>query len=237
MRPGEGGPAKTPREAPPARRPFHRGFSIGRHAARDATKGESPIMTLRRPGAEAPAVTPSSPRRRRGRLIPRPRLLLGVLGALPALLLAPLPQHEASAATSTSNMTVTATVQDNCTVSATALAFGGYNSASNRDGTATITVNCSTGTLYTVALDLGLGTGSTLAARRMTGPQAGDLLGYQLYSDASRSVLWGLTAGVNTVAGTGSGVDQPLTVYGRIVAGQTVRAGAYTDTIGITVTY
>jgi spore coat protein U-like protein len=163
-------------------------------------------------------------------------LLLGSLLALPLAPLAIVPAAQAAGST-TGSLGVSATVLDNCTIAAVPLAFGNYSSAANKDATATITVNCSTGTAYTVALDLGLGTGAVLASRKMQGPQAGDLLGYQIFSDTGRTTLWGSTVGVNTVGGTGTGVDQPITVYGRVTAGQAVRAGAYTDTVGIVVAY
>jgi spore coat protein U-like protein len=175
-------------------------------------------------------MTPRLPRPPR-RTKPCRALLLGSL--LASLLAAP----DLRAATTTGSLGVSATVLDNCTINAVPLAFGTYSSAANKDATATITVNCSTGTAYTVALDLGLGVGSVLASRKMQGPQPTDLLNYQIFSDTGRTALWGPTVGVNTVAGTGTGVDQPITVYGRVTAGQAVRAGAYTDTVGIVVAY
>ena len=39
------------------------------------------------------------------------------------------------------------------------------------------------------------------------------------------------------LAGTGTGLQVPLTVYGRIPPSQTVAAGNYTDTINVTVTF
>jgi spore coat protein U-like protein len=163
-------------------------------------------------------------------------LLLGSLLALPLAPMALAPAAQAAGST-TGSLGVSATVLDNCSINAVPLAFGTYSSAANKDATATITVNCSTGTAYTVALDLGLGVGSVLASRKMQGPQPGDLLGYQIFSDTGRTTLWGSTLGVNTVAGTGTGIDQAITVYGRVNSGQTVRAGAYTDTVGIVVAY
>ena len=47
----------------------------------------------------------------------------------------------------------------------------------------------------------------------------------------------GETAGVDTVAGTGSGVAQDIDVYGRVPANQTSSAGSFADTVTVTVTY
>jgi spore coat protein U-like protein len=70
----------------------------------------------------------------------------------------------------------------------------------------------------------------------MTGP-ASAVLGYALFSDASRTVNWGQTIGTDTVTGTGNGTAQALNVYGQATAGQFVAPGAYSDTITATVTY
>jgi len=151
--------------------------------------------------------------------------------------LAVAPQATQAAGTSTGAMSVTATVLDSCSVIAAPLAFGSYASTAAVLATSTLTINCSNSTSYTVGLDLGQGTGATVASRKMVGPQTTDLLNYQLFSDSARSVAWGPTVGTNTVAGVGTGVSQSLTVYGRIPAGQLLRAGAYTDTVSVLVTY
>lgn len=132
---------------------------------------------------------------------------------------------------------VTATVVPACTVSASTLAFGVYDptSASPTDAATNVGVTCTNGTAYDVGLDAGAGAGATIAARKMT--HSADTLSYALYTDASRTALWGDTIGVNAVAGTGSGALQSLSVYGRIGAHQTAPAGAYTDTITVTVTF
>lgn len=67
----------------------------------------------------------------------------------------------------------------------------------------------------------------------MTGP--GGELGYQLYTDASRTKVWGSTGGTDTLAGTGDGPAQSIPVYGRLESAN-VKAGSYTDTITATIT-
>lgn len=46
-----------------------------------------------------------------------------------------------------------------------------------------------------------------------------------------------MTIGTDTLAGTGNGNVQNLTVYGRVPPQATPAAGVYTDTVAITVTY
>jgi spore coat protein U-like protein len=141
----------------------------------------------------------------------------------------------AFAATTTTTFAVTATVQSTCLVSATAMAFGTYTGVAATT-TSTVSVTCTNTTPYNVALNAGLATGATVSTRKMTGPLSA-LLSYALYSDSARSVNWGQTIGTDTVAGTGNGSAQAITVYGQIPAGQYVAPGAYTDTITATVTY
>lgn len=164
------------------------------------------------------------------------KLLLA--SAVAAALVAP----GANAATSTTTFSVGATVSDSCSVTAGDLSFGTIDPLVNvttaSDATSTIDVTCANGTAYDVGLDAGGSTGATTAARAMTGGTGTDLLNYSLYSDSGRTTNWGDVVDTDTVAGTGSGTAQTLTVYGRIPTGQnTAPTGSYSDTITVTVTY
>jgi spore coat protein U-like protein len=142
----------------------------------------------------------------------------------------------AMAATTTTTMAVSATVISACIVAATPMAFGNYDptSATATTSTSVISVTCTSAAPYNVGLDKGAN-GSSVTARLLK--VGANTLPYSLYSDASRTVNWGNTVGTDTVTGTGSGILQNVTVYGRIPAGATVPAGAYTDTVTVTVTY
>lgn len=133
--------------------------------------------------------------------------------------------------------TVSATVIPKCTVTASPLNFGGsvglLTSAVN--ATTTLGVQCSNGTPYNVGLDGGQNSGGNINARKMVlGARS---IAYQLYQNAARSTVWGNTVGTNTVAGTGNGNSQSLTVYGQVPAQTTPPAGTYNDTVMVTVTY
>lgn len=147
------------------------------------------------------------------------------------------------AATATSNLSVTATVSANCTISTSAVAFGTYDPVSTHasadlDGTGTVTVTCTSGSGATITLDQGSNpaTGSTDAAPLRQMASGANRLAYSLYSDASRTTVWGNTAATD-VDHTGTGTATALTVYGRIPGGQNKPAGSYTDTVVATVTY
>jgi spore coat protein U-like protein len=141
----------------------------------------------------------------------------------------------ASAATTSATFNVTATVVPTCLVSASTVAFGPYNGA-QLDASGGVNVTCTNLAPYTIELDAGTGSSATVVARKMTGP-AGQTLTYSLYHDASRVSVWGSTAGLQGASGIGSGLAQTLTVYGRVFAAQVPAAGAYSDTITVTVNY
>lgn len=147
----------------------------------------------------------------------------------------------ALAAAVTTTFQVTASVNASCSVSSANLAFGAVNPLSTQtDGSTTVTVNCTKNSPYTVGLDAGTVTGTTIATRKMA--NGADILNYNLYTDAARSTIWGNSATAPTwVSGTGAGMQtaQVLTVYGRVASGQSnLAVGTYTEpTITVTVTY
>jgi spore coat protein U-like protein len=146
----------------------------------------------------------------------------------------------ATADTAIGPLAVDIVVSGACTVGASALTFPGASSAAiaaaNQDATGNVTVNCTTGSVYTVQLGVGAGVGATLASRKMTA--GAQLVNYSIYTTAGRTTVWGDgTAGSATVGGTGNGADQSLPAYGRIFAGQTVPAASYADTVNVTVVY
>lgn len=143
----------------------------------------------------------------------------------------------ANPATVTTTFVVSTDVVTACNVSATPLSFGSYTAATPSNSTSIITVACSNTVPYNVGLDAGASSGATVTTRGMTGPTGATPLHYNLFQDSARSVNWGNTVGTDTVAGTGNGGAQTLTVYGQIPAGQGNRPGAYTDTITVTLTY
>ncbi len=144
----------------------------------------------------------------------------------------------ASAATATADMSVSATVVASCSVSAGALAFGSY-SGSAVTSSAALSVTCTNDAPYTIALGAGSGTDATTSARLLTNASdSTSTLSYGLYQDSSYATTWGDTTGTDTLAGTGTGAAQAITVYGKIAANQlTASTGTYADTVVVTVNY
>lgn len=143
------------------------------------------------------------------------------------------------AATTTSTFTVNGTVVATCSVSATALNFGGSIPTpvnSNIDLNSTITATCSNAVPFSVALSAGNGAGATMGSRKLSsGPNT---VNYTLYTDQGRSTIWGDgSQGSFVNAQTGTGSAQNLTVFGRIPSGQQPALGTYSDTILVTLTF
>lgn len=141
------------------------------------------------------------------------------------------------AQTVTNSMPVQITIQNACnvsTVAPTTLDFGTQGPLlASVDQTATITVTCTTNAPYNVGLNGG--GGGAINARRMI--NGADTVAYQLYSNAARTIVWGNTVNTDTVPGTGNGLAQALTVYGRVPAQTTPPAAVYTDSVTVAVTY
>ncbi len=107
--------------------------------------------------------------------------------------------------------------------------------ASNIDTTSSVFVTCTNNLPYDIGLNEGTTAGGTTTTRLMD--NAGTTVSYQMFSNAGRTTNWGDAVGIDTVAGTGTGSSQALTVYGRVPTQSTPTPGTYTDTVVVTVTF
>jgi len=106
--------------------------------------------------------------------------------------------------------------------------------ANNVDASGRVTVNCSNGTEYSIAIDDGLNAqGGQRYMRRIGG--VSDLIEYELYQDPYTQ-RWGSVADERLEA-TGTGGDQLHLIYARVPAHPTPPPATYTDTVVITVHY
>lgn len=142
----------------------------------------------------------------------------------------------ARAGQSTANMTVTAEVAANCLITANPLDFGSYDpvgahASASLDGSSSLDVTCTDGTDAKIIFDMGTSGGAGRAMQN-----GAHQLGYELYTDAARSTVWGAIE-VEARDYTGTGLQEALTVYGRIPAGQNVPAGSYTDNVIATIAF
>lgn len=118
-----------------------------------------------------------------------------------------------------------------CGATATSVAFGAYDPISGlaRDGVGAVKVSCDVDVHYTIHLSPGSG---SYVDRTMSNGVSS--LHYNLYTDASRMVVWGDGGSTGEVAASASA---SIPVYGRIPGAQTVTIGTYVDTIMVTLTY
>jgi spore coat protein U-like protein len=128
----------------------------------------------------------------------------------------------------------------NCSISVTPVVFGNYNvfNASPLDSTGSVVYRCNGGAkVIWITMSRG-GNSDGYIPRAMS--KGGDKLEYNLYRDATRSVVWGnLTGGTSIYYDVDPANNQNVTVtiYGRVPAGQDVSAGGYSDTVQIEINF
>ena len=143
-------------------------------------------------------------------------------------------------------MTGGAAASHTCLVSSLPVSFGVYDplSASALNGTGQVSVTCTLllGSSDSVAYSIQLSAGGagTYSPRQMSG--VGSTLNYNLYRDASRTLVWGDGAGgtVNASDSYTLGLVPELrsyVVYGRIDSGQGATAGVYADSVLVTLDF
>jgi spore coat protein U-like protein len=154
-----------------------------------------------------------------------------------------LTAEPAAPASSPSNLTVSTTVVDRCTITTTPLTFGAYDpivahKTAPLDATGSLTITCTQGVSATIGLDSGTnGANASGATRAMK--SGSNYLSYEIYQSSGGTTVWGNSgAGLLSPAAAPSYAARTFTVYGRIPAGQVVRASTlYTDTVRATVNF
>ena len=151
--------------------------------------------------------------------------------------------NAAFAGTATANMNVTATVVADCVVNSAAdMAFGNLGipfTINNIDATTSAAINytcTNSGVAPTIRLGQGANAagGSTDAAPLRRMKDAGtNYISYALFSDSGHTLPWNNSGGI---AGTANGIAQIVTAYGVATAAN-VPAGAYTDTVVVSVDF
>lgn len=182
-----------------------------------------------------------------GRLLV-PQVMLMVL---PLILMPVIMCSSARGATATATFTVTASLTNGCvfgsslsspTTNLGTINFGSFPSVpTNVDvvstsGAGSVVVTCTPGTTVAIGMDYGIHGGSA-TQRYMANSGATATLGYQLYQNAARTVVWGTGAQAMTISSFPS-TTQTYPVYGRLFSFTTSpTAGTYTDTVTVTLTY
>lgn len=167
-----------------------------------------------------------------------PRITLCLLATGVLLTEAHQPVQAASA---TANLSVSATIVNNCTIITTPVSFSTYDpiganaTADDDNGTGTVTIACTRGTIATIGL--GPGNNASGTARRMLNGTS-NYLTYELYQSSARTTVWGNAgAALYSPGAAPSKAPRTFSVYGRIFAGQDLPAGNYVDTVQATVNF
>ena len=157
-----------------------------------------------------------------------------------------------AAGTATGNFDVKLTINSVCSVTtasgANDIDFGDIDAGTDMSAiieasTADIAVQCSKNAPYFINLTPQNVT-STTGAGTLTGPGT-DTVGYQLYSNASATAVWGNEAVLGTVGngvqGKGNGLSPAATtnhkVYAKLTTTTDVQVGDYIDTVKVDVIY
>lgn len=152
----------------------------------------------------------------------------------------------AIAGSASGSLSLSATVNTNCTVNSPTLTFTAVDPTAGADtaGSAVLSVQCTKSTTLT---DIKLGPGGHQlpgGARQLN--NGSDNVIYGLFTDAAYTTPWGdsVTTGIGSMLSSGfsafSSVSTPqtFTVYGRVqAADEDVPAGTYTDNVAVTIDF
>jgi spore coat protein U-like protein len=161
------------------------------------------------------------------------------LAAVIAAVTLSLSSSAAFSQTATGTMGVTMTVAAECTLATDPIAFGPQGLiATAVNITGNITVQCTAGAPYQIALNAGTGVGATIATRLMTGTAHGQLASYTIHQGTAAGVVWGITPGTDTLdSAAATGNAEVLPFVAVLNAAQSVQADDYTDTVTATISY
>lgn len=135
-------------------------------------------------------------------------------------------------------MTLNANVTRSCNLGALPMMFGTVSIINPRvDVTAAMFIDCTPGTAFTVTMDNGLH--FQAGDRRMENPLATGArryLSYEIYRNAARTQRWGATPATGITQTAPANGKVTLTAYGRVDDRRSA-AGAYEDTVTVTITF
>jgi spore coat protein U domain-containing protein, fimbrial subunit CupE1/2/3/6 len=130
-----------------------------------------------------------------------------------------------------------------CSVVTTPVNFGFYDvfAATDLNSTGTVTVTCNAppqNPAVPVTLSLTAGGSGSFAQRRMSST-SGQVLNYNLYSDAAKTTIAGDGSGGSVILSSiiSKSVPWNVTIYGRIPARQNAVPGVYSDAITATIVW
>jgi len=140
----------------------------------------------------------------------------------------------ASALQTVESLNVVASVEAICTASATPLNFGAYSEMNGNHATSVLTLDCSPGTQFSIALD----GGQYMAfERQLVDMTTGGSLYYYINGPMGAWGDDGLTYPAPSYMDMAMGGPQDFFIEGDIPPGIPAPAGSYSDVVTITVSY
>lgn len=143
------------------------------------------------------------------------------------------------ASTATNVLNVSANAVASCFIGVSPVVFGDFTTGVY-NATGSVDVLCQAGLPYHITLDGGSSPGG-INPRLLSSQNSPVGLPYFLYKDSTLTDQWGDSDFANTyppgssVAGTGTGIWQGHTVYGKLTVEYLTEVGLYKDVVNITV--
>ncbi|MFM5885436.1 MAG: spore coat U domain-containing protein [Novosphingobium sp.] len=157
----------------------------------------------------------------------------GLIVLAAAAMLAATPAHAGRA---TYTMPVRAQVINGCTVNALPLIFTvPVPTNLNVDSSTTISIACTPNIPFTLDIDNGLYANGI--NRRVFNATANAFINYDVYKDPPRSQVWGTGGAKNLTGNSGITGLVVLPVYGRLASSRNLKAGNYSDTLTVTISF
>jgi spore coat protein U domain-containing protein, fimbrial subunit CupE1/2/3/6 len=157
-----------------------------------------------------------------------------------------------AAGSATQNLSISASVAANCTISTSAVAFGAYdpvvtNASNGLNGTGSVTIACTKGSAPAITLGLGANAAGSQRNMKITGGGS-DVLAYELYQPPTTnpgdacsfpgSTVWGTSVATTfTPTAPSTKAGRTYNVCGTVSGGQDVSVGSYQDTVVATVNF
>jgi spore coat protein U-like protein len=149
-----------------------------------------------------------------------------------------------AASPQTANLTLSATVINNCTISTTPVAFGNYDplSGSVTQASGTVVITCT----KNAATTIWLGNGNNFLVNRQMKDSGAQLMAYELYQPASNAAgavcaytqRWGTTGSeIFSPTAAPSKAARTYNVCGQIAAGLDLAAAVFNDSVVATVNF
>jgi len=144
-----------------------------------------------------------------------------------------------AATTAPAPLAVSATGVISCTSTSADIVFGTYDATVDKTASGSAGATCNAGAVaLTISIDTGANYDTVGATRRLI--NGSNYLNYEIYQTSAQTTIFGDGTHGSTVS-MNSGSTAPHaashTALGVLLAGQSLVAGAYSDTVNVTVTY